>query len=209
MSRLIHTERISGNAASFKGGRRYVHASDLIPALDVIARRLSGAPVLTRIEFHNPLTSWGIFHLETGLELPDSKAFSATGQLTDSKGCSHPFVVFPSPFSISDDARSFDEESLWSNCDVDHDATRVTARLSTRLSLAESISSMMKLLCRTALPQQERWWFVRMSKSTPLPDEVEWLSLRRQRIVADRLVYADISGPTGNICRVEFMGSAK
>ena len=113
MTRIVYTERLSGNAASFKGGRKYVHASDLIPALDAMSSRVPGAPVLTKVELHTPLRSCGIFHVETGLDLPKSNTLSAAGQLTDSTGCSHPFMVFPSPLPVSNVCRPFDEESFW------------------------------------------------------------------------------------------------
>jgi hypothetical protein len=181
----------------------------LIPFVEAEARGLPEAPILSKIDLLNPLTTCGIFHVETGLELPDKAGLSAVGHLTDATGALHPFVVFPSPFPITSDDRLFDEECIWSACDIDRDKARVSVRLTCRLSLVESMSSMMKLLCQTVLPRQERWWFVRMTKLTALPDQVDWLILQKQRVIADRLVCADVSGPMGIICRIEFMGGSR
>lgn len=209
MKQRIHTKSLEGPAASFKGGRSYVHASDLIPALDAMVASLSVAAVLTKIELHTPLRTRGIVHIETGLELPSKIELSATGEITDGPGQFHPFVVFPSPLPISSTSRNFEEEEIWPDCDIDYDEARVFAHLQSQLSVLEAASSMMKLLCKTFLPHQERWWFVRMTKSTILPLEVDWMSLQVQRIIAERLVQADVIGSKGHIGQIDFMGGKK
>lgn len=206
MARIEHTALLGGDAASFKGGRAYVHATDLIPALDALGGRLPGHPVLRQVDFHAPLTTRGVVHVATDLDLPARAEVNATGRFTDADGTDHALVVFPSPLPIPPATRTFDEEGFWPACRLDAQAGQVSADMSDGLSLPEQMSSMMKLLCKTLLPRQGRWWFVRLTKPAPLPARVAWLTLTKRRIIADRMVSADITTESGALGSIDFVG---
>ncbi|MCC5975860.1 MAG: hypothetical protein JJT81_17680 [Rubellimicrobium sp.] len=206
MVRIEHTALLEGDAASFKGGRAYVHATDLIPALDALGGTLPRAPILHQVDFHSPLTNRGVVHVATDLDLPSRLDVSATGRFTDADGVDHPFVVFPSPLPILHATRLFDEEGLWPACALDEAAGQVSAAMYDGLTLPEQMSSMMKLLCKTLLPRQGRWWFVRLTKPAPLPAQVARLILTKRRIIAERMVSADITTEAGALGRIDFVG---
>lgn len=207
MARIEYTALLRGDAASFKGGRDYVHATDLIPALEAVAAELPEAPVLTSVEFHAALRTRAVLHVETAMEPPLRTATTATGTFKGDDGTAHPFLVFPSPLPISSTARPFDEESLWARCQIDAEARFVRAAPTAALSVPEHISSMMKLLCRTQLPQYGHWWFVRLTKAKPLPDRVTQLTIAVRRVIAERMVSADITTEAGRLGQIDFVGS--
>lgn len=208
MTQVEYTALLGGDAASFKGNRTYVHATDLVPALDGMSSALPGGAVLQQVEFHAPLTTRGVVHVASDLSLPPKSNVNATGIFSDPDGTEHPFVVFASPLPILSADRRFDEEGLWPSCTVDTDANRVSAGRHAGLSLPEQLSSMMKLLCKTLLPQHDRWWFVRLTKSAPLPDQATTLTLTLRKIIAGRLVSADITTETGPIGTIDFVGKS-
>lgn len=200
------TLMLDGPAAAFKGGRDYVHGSDIAAFAARAAAETPGLMALRRIEFHHPLVSRGILHADPQLKKGAGAEFSATGSFKSSDGGDVPFVIFPAPLPVLWNDRPFDEEGLWSHCEIDTDERSVQAALSPALSFEEHLTSMMKRLCQAVAPAFQKWWFVRLTRAGDTPEADAALELRVRRLTADRFVTAEILVNRQAWGTIEFIG---
>jgi hypothetical protein len=202
---VIRLYLFDGTTAVLKGGRSYIHATDIVPFLDVCAAETYGNCHLSQVEFHSPLTKVGA--LMIGM-LPDSVSrenVAATGQMqvVDSKSVS--FCVFPTPLELTN-KRPFDENILIKSCLVADGGEHCGMDDTGVGSLMEHLSSAMKALCQTALPHHKRWWFVRFEKSAGLPMNFQYFKLTRTRVVLSRMVTASLSIDGVGFGTITFVG---
>ncbi|WP_300541230.1 hypothetical protein [Maricaulis sp.] len=197
---------LDGSAAAFKGGRDYVHGSDIATFAVGTATETPGLAALRRIEFHRPLVSRGVLFAEPQLAKGASAEFCATGSFSMGDGGELPFAIFPAPLPVLRTDLPFDEGALWPQCEVDAGAQSVRTQQIHTLTFEEHLTSMMKLLCRTVAPTFGKWWFVRLTRNGETPPAGTELELRVRRLTADRFVAASILAggkPWGGI---EFIG---
>lgn len=200
------TRLLEGDAASFKGGRGYVHGTDLVNALDAVGQSLPGRPVLERVEFVQPLQSRGCLHIGPLAPGAPKRSLSAVGRFADAAGRHEPFIIFPTPLPVDDTGRGFDEDSVWRHCTLDAGTGTLVLSPGSALNFAEQLSSAMKRLCQGVLPQHESWWFVRLAKASPLPEPGETVELAIERITAERLVSASIKVGGAPFGKIDFVG---
>ena len=67
----------------------------------------------------------------------------------------------------------------------------------------------MKRLCQTLLSDHKRWWFVRLQKAEMLPEMFSNVEIKKKRIIAQKLVSADISFDGKLFGEIDFVGAAK
>lgn len=197
--------KLSGVAASFKGGRRYVHATDLIVWLDAFAADLGDASVVKKVEFHQQLSTIGKLEVAQPLSAEEKKAASVTGILANQSGIRR-FAIFPTDNVIADHDRDYAEEKAWDNCKIDPKGEWISLRPVDSLTTAENLSSAMKRLCTQAMPARKRWWFVRLAKDGPLPSTAGTITLKDPRITAGRFVSSKILIDDEEIGRIDFLG---
>lgn len=193
-------------ANSFKGGRRYVHGTDILAALEGANRPAEADAHVSRIEFVQPLEARGCVHFGADAGQAVKTRACAVGEMDDGQGARTPFVVFTSPLPVTGAEREFDEASLLGACRTTGGGG-VSLAAAGDCSFYEQVSSAMKALCRHHAPGHERWWFARFIKEAPAPKAHTRLELSVERIVAGRLVSALVKVDGVRLGRIDFVGA--
>ena len=198
---------LDNNANTYKGGRDYIHGTDIVPYLETHAQTLAKNCTLNQIEFHKPLRSQGILVIHENLVTPNKKLVNASGYFKAPDTDKFPFVIFSTPFPVDPEMREFNEKTIWSKCTVNTHTKSVDMITDTQFSFMEYISSMMKLLCQTLAPTYESWWFVQMKKTKDLPVTFKNLTILTNRITANKYYSAHIIVDDSLIGSIDFIGN--
>lgn len=204
---MLKVEMLAGGAASFKGGRTYVHGTDVLPFVESCAAVQALGAAVESIEFHTPLATRGVLVIDPPYLPSGNQGLNAHGMLLTTEGVYLPFVIFASPIAVDPIERTFDEASIWSDVLSSEDGSCLRVGRSSLLSAAEHLSSLMKFLCSTLLPQHKRWWFVRLKKNCTLPLNFSAIEIRHRRTIARRMVLADFSFDGVRSGQIEFVGA--
>lgn len=199
----------SGDAASFKGGRSYVHGTDILPFIDACASVCDKGTAVSKIEFFTPLTTRGVLVINPSPYQLDKDRLNASGLIRLVDGSDVPFIVFSSPIAVDSEMRPFEEEALWKAAQVSNNKESVNADRCANLTTAEHMSSLMKLLCQSLLSHHHRWWFVRLQKETKLPETFSNIEINCKRIIAKSMVSAGISFDGVYFGSIDFVGAVK
>lgn len=199
----------SGDAASFKGGRSYVHGTDTLPFIDACVSVRDQGVTVSKIEFFTPLTTRGVLVINPSPYQLDKGRLNASGLIRLVDGSDVPFIVFASPITVDSEMRPFEEEALMKNARVSNNNQSVNADRCANLTTAEHVSSLMKLLCQSLLPYRHRWWFVRLQKATMLPETFSNIEINCKRVIAKSMVSAGISFDGVYFGSIDFVGAVK
>jgi hypothetical protein len=199
----------SGDAASFKGRRSYVHGTDILPFIDDFVAARDKRETVTNIEFSAPLRTRGVLVINPDANEINKGELNVSGTIGAPGAADVPFIAFSTPIAINPEIRPFEEEGLWIGARLSDAKDSVAAGHWAQLTTAEHLSSLMKLLCQNLLPQHRRWWFVRLKKATMLPDTFATVEITCKRIVAKSMVSADISFDGSRFGSIDFVGTAK
>ena len=201
---------LAGEGASFKGGRKYVHGTDIVTSLDNFALKKGSRFFLEKIEFHVPLVTVGVILMGDTTAVSDKVQISASGILSAPhlrSGLS--FRIFPSPLKITNDKRAFDEIMLVQQATISDDCKSISSACQKNFSTVEHLSSLMKVMCKMLCPIYQNWWVVRLRKHAHLPVVSENIELRLRRIIAQRLVSAEILVNDQSYGEIDFIGAFK
>ncbi|MEP3635842.1 MAG: hypothetical protein ABJN14_01095 [Paracoccaceae bacterium] len=196
---------LDGIAARFKGGRTYVHGSDIIEYLDRCAANDLNA-YLAKIEFRHPLERHGVLQFAAEQSELELETASAHGSLQQGVDLLH-FVILPTDQPISAFG-AFDENALINETRFDLPGSALLRHID-GASATEHASSAMKALSRMLLPQHEKWWFARCQLDRSLPNSFEVLELVLKRVMAKALVKAELRFDNVNCGELAFVGAAK
>lgn len=199
---------LDGNSASFKGGRDYVHATDIIPELEAFGRDQFDGAVLERIEFHSPLRRRGLLLFLGRSDEFEKTDATATGSFLRGDGGPVHFLICSTPLQITDRDRTFDEKALAETAELGIDGAGLKMPSDGRHSMMEHISASMKRLCQAAVPNCRRWWFARLTKEKLLPAEFQEIELRLKRVTLGRFVAAEITIDQRSCGQIEFVGTS-
>jgi hypothetical protein len=207
---MFNVDLLAGEGASFKGGRKYVHGSDIVTSLDNFAVKKCSDFFLEKIEFHVPLVTVGVILTGDTSAVSDKVQISASGILNAPHLKSElSFRIFPSPLKITNDKRAFDEIMLVQQATISDDYKIISSAYQKNFSTVEHLSSLMKVMCKMLFPIYQNWWFVRLRKHAYLPIVSENIELRVRRIIAQRLVSADILVNEQSYGEIDFIGALK
>jgi hypothetical protein len=194
---------LDGVSSRFKGGRLYVHGTDIVAWLDSWIQHVAIGGQLAAIEFKKPLTHRGILVLLQDDSLWDLETIAATGHFYIA-GASFPFFVFPSPMRITQED-AFDEDALMAQVHMEDEAT-VSLIATDTATLMEHVSSAMKVLCAATLPKYgSAWWFVRCKLLAALPRGFTKIQLKRVRVLAGSMVVAELTVDDTPLGRVSYV----
>lgn len=209
MKEISYIASLDGPAARLKIGRPYIQAADMISFLEEQHGMFDSAAMLKKVEFHNPLENMGVLLVRSGLEKIPQRLVSVTGIYEFANDTDIPFIIFPSPVEPFERDVPFPEDRMRRRSNIDSNKQIISAQLDSHFHLSEHISSMMKWLCREILPHYKHWWFVRMNKKKSLPLSCESVTISVVRIIANRMVTAEISTEQGFLGTVDFVGGSR
>lgn len=196
---------LDGIAARFKGGRTYVHGSDIVEYLDVWAANDLNA-YLAKIEFRHPLEQLGVLQFADEPGELELEAASAQGSLQQGDSLLH-FAIFPTDQPISASG-AFDENALINETRLDPQGSALLPHTD-GASATEHASSAMKAFSRMLLPHHKRWWFARCQLDKNLPNSFEVLELELKRVMAKALVRAELRFDNKTCGELVFVGAAE
>lgn len=179
---------LDGIAARFKGGRSYVHGSDVIEFLDAWALETCGGHP-SKVEFRRPLEVQGVLVVDSdrfGCTLKDATINGTIQTEADPIN----FLIVPTSYPI-ERLSAFDEQVLIENTNV-HQEGAASLTFSQGASVTEHATSAMKALCHTLLPQHKKWWFARCKLDGNIPASFDQLELVLKRTMAKTLVTAEL-----------------
>lgn len=205
---MINLDLLAGDAATFKGGRQYVHGTDIVTELDSIMQKINGDFFLEKIEFHSPLTTVGVVLIGVNNTLSEKMQISASGMLNNPNLKSKmAFCIFPSPLKVVNDKRAFDEATLTNKAILRIDHKSIKSSYQKNFNAAEHSSSLMKIMCKNLFPSFKSWWFVRLTKKGCMPETFENIEIKCKRIIAQRLVTAEILVNEQKFGEIDFLGA--
>jgi hypothetical protein len=198
---------LDGDANCLKGGRTYVHGTDILPAIERIAVA-KGYLHVPSIEFHNQLVRVGVVFTGKSRDTLDPATIASTGFLALPGGGTVPFTVMASPVPIAG-RRGFDETAILARSRFDPQNSHCSVSLDGHHSLMEHVSSAMKNLCQHLSPDTARWWFVRFRKDRPLPEKASQAVVRLKRNTLGKFIAASVEADGEALGTIEFMGGEK
>ena len=197
------------HANIYKGGRSYVHGTDIIPAIEKIAGETSERLFLSKISFHRPLINEGLLLVGTNLiDTVDKEQVSGSGKLISQNGLEKDFLLIDSPIPIVD-FRPFNEDKLYCEFGKQENVENTLVKLNETFTLMEHISIGMKRFCEYLAPQHSRWWFANFEKQQKLPESFQELKIVRKRITLGRFISASILVDGTELGQCDFVGSEK
>lgn len=196
---------LGGPAAAFKGSRKYVHGTDVIPSIDLWCSTARPGFYMSAIDFHARLTRIGVLSIDSEFGKPIKSDCCATGTLANAAGSNVTFSIFASPYPISH-RREFAEEQLIKVVRVGAPSDRCELAINPQFTLLEHISTTMKVLCRRMLPQHKHWWFVRFRKSTPLPQRFSHVAIVFSKGTLDRFITSAVIVDGAQLGEIVFAG---
>lgn len=188
----------NGLASSFKGGRQYIHGSDIIEEIETIFKNDNG--LITEITFLEPLQTIGRIVLTPTLDKREAKA---TGILTLEKRFTH-FRVEETN-NVLNDERPYDEDAI----PVEKISETEYAVTITKRTTMEHVLCGVKYASMDINPNQSGWWFARMrDKNIPVPDisTVDSIMISQRRNVAGKMIQCAVDINNTPFAVIEFVG---
>jgi hypothetical protein len=201
---LPKTTLLGGAALSSKGGRNYIHGSDIVP--ECATWLLEQGYSLNSIDFVNPLTTIGCICLVPEDVETDRDLVVAQGTATKDE-TSRQFAVFSTPFHRWPD-RAYDEASI--NINIGEESTRVLP--TPGFTTTERVVAGMKSASQAAVPERSRWWFARLSDVNMTPQNIaenSEIEIVIDKVVVSRFVRASVFIDAKPFAAIDFVGSDK
>lgn len=159
----------------FKGGRDYIHGSDIFDALDAWFEE-SGQRV-QELSFRH----FSRNHLACVFDDPRDD-ITVEGKSVDEKGKQDPFWLVETPETVTE-RYSFDEEAITGHADIEGDT--IEANATEGYSVIEQIIALTKALNYARTPDVDgKWVFGQLRLRAALPKEVACYRIRQKILLA-------------------------
>lgn len=189
------------NATSYKGGRSYIHGSDIVEEIESLLA--SEKASIEEITFLNPLLVPGMVVLTQCI---DRKNAVAVGKINTAGGQTF-FRVETGGISLQPE-RAYDENSIVVKKTVE-DEFSVTLQNNTTM---EHLLRGVKYASDEKAGQPMKWWFARMKeKKKSVPDIAVVISMdvKFDAIIAGRMTRSTVYLNKEKFCKIEFVGERK